>query len=212
MYEFDPEHAKAELVRTEAMSADPAGKRFMVARIAAAAQIDIAESLRVIAQEATLAMYGAADTLSTFGGDIAPEPEEDPLVEGDVVQADGDGEPGVVKGFRFTEGEYFAEVEWADGSGGGYIAASRLSRLVGDEGEAALRGDLDESVPTADLVDGEPPLRVDPVIVAEELADEIDDDFDGDEHADAESALAKLKANEAARKAAKKSGSKKGKK
>lgn len=205
MYEFDPEHAKAELVRTEAMSSDPAGKRLMIARIAAAAQIDIAESLRVIAQEAALAMGNGAIMVDVE--DVAPEPEEDPLVEGDVIQAVDVVGTGVVKGFRFTEGEYFADVEWADGSGG-LVAASRLSRLVGDEGEPPLRGDLDESVPTADLVDGEPPLRVDPVVMAEELADEIDDDFDGDDHADAESALAILKANEAARKAAKKKGKK----
>lgn len=125
---WDPEDAHRALVRAEGMPSESL-KRATIASISAAAQIDIAASLRIIAAEAALAMSGAP--LDT---DEPDEPEdEEPLVEGDVVLVDGEGEPGTISGFRFTEGEYFAAVERPDG--GGLIAVSRLTRLVGDEGD-----------------------------------------------------------------------------
>lgn len=58
MNEYDPERAKAELRRVDGMTSESA-KRLAVAVISAATFIDIAESLRIIAREAELAMDGA---------------------------------------------------------------------------------------------------------------------------------------------------------
>lgn len=200
IYHIDAEGAVDLVKATVALRATDGMKedrrRAVVAEITAAALLDIALSLRPISQEAALAMGGFTSE-EIDDTDDTDDAEEDPLVEGDVVQVDGAGAPGTISGFRFTEGEYFAAVEWVDGVD--LVAVSRLSRLVGDDG--------DQPDPLAEVViEEEPPA---PVIVAEEIADEIDDDFDGDDHADAEAALAKLKANEAARKAAKKKGTKK---
>lgn len=198
---WDPEDAHRALVRAEGMPSESL-KRATIASISAAAQVDIAASLRIIATESALAMSGAP--LDT---DEPDEPdEEEPLVEGDVVLVDGEGEPGTIAGFRFTEGEFFAEVEWVDG--GALFAVSRLTRLVGDEGEEAeLRGDLEESVPTSDLIGGDPTAldRDDLVETSEPDEEEVEVEIE----ADFPDPLEALKAKAAA---TKRTGSKKGKK
>lgn len=201
---WEPEDAHRALVRAEGMPSESL-KRATIASISAAAQIDIAASLRIIAAEAALAMSGAP--LEPDEPDEPDEPEEEePLVEGDVVQVDGDGELGTISGFRFTEGDYFAAVEWADGTGGMLVQVSRLTRLVGDEGEEPeLRGDLAEPVPTAELIDGAAPDRADLVETSEPDEEEVEVEIE----ADFPDPLEALKAKAAA---TKKAGSKKGKK
>lgn len=186
---WDPDDAHRALTRAEGMPSESL-KRATIASIMAAAQIDIAASLRIIAAEAELAMSGAP--LDTDEPDEDEEP--DPLVEGDVVLVDGEGDPGTILDFRFTEGEYFAAVEWADG--GSLIAVSRLSRLVGDEG-----GEVD--VPAYDTGGG----GSEPDVV--EVDGEEEEEVEVEIEADFPDPLEALKAKAAT---AKKTGSKKGKK
>lgn len=233
--------ATSELRAAGSITSESA-KRAAIAEIQTAALLDIAYSLRVVAAEARAAMpdpFADSDVEATPEGG---EPgSDDFLTEGDLVAVDGIDDPAEVVDFGTSEGTFYAHVRFPDGAVT-KVWLENLTRLVGDDrddesmqraaersieivsaervaemaGEPALRGDLEGSVPTADLIDGEPPIVVSVEADAEDLVDDIDADFEGDEHPAAASALDVLKANEAARKAAKKkaekSATKKGKK
>lgn len=201
----DLDLALAELKRSDGMT-DPR-RKFAVAEISAAALLDIAGSLRILAHESAVAM-----TVNNFGTldvpkDDEPEGDRGFIVEGDLVAVEGREAPGEVTRIFFTEGEHFADIAFADATTA-TLPLAALHRLVGDE-----RDDDAMRAATAASIDAvhEEVEKDDPADPAD-LVDDIDADFDGAVHPAAESALDLLKANEAARKAAKKSGPKKGSK
>lgn len=168
--------------------------------------LDIAESLRVLAEESRAAMRG--EILNVHGTVEEIEREGESFTEGDVVYVEGVDGPGEIVGFRDTEGETFAIVRYPDGEIGDVgitVPLSALHRLTGDEGDepdplgGVSIGEEVDPLATYSGVDA-----VDHGVAPEDVVDDIDADFDGDSHTAAESALDVLKANEAARKGAKK--------
>ncbi|MFM9596770.1 hypothetical protein ACKI1O_46310, partial [Streptomyces scabiei] len=229
----DLERAAAEL-RATSLIQNEAVRRARMAEISAAALLDIAGSLRVLANEAAAAMLpdASADHLAGasvdyFAGEVAPDGPRDFLLEGDLVHKIDDDEPGVVVALGFDgDGELYADVEF--GAGPVRLYASSLVRLVGDEARdpeilstlAELRKAAAEGVPLVGVAteDETPALLTDSDEDGEEavggyeldeVIDDIDADFGDESHPAAESAVDVLRANEAARKAAKKKGSKK---
>ena len=206
----DLDLALAELKRSDGMT-DPR-RKFAVAEISAAALLDIAGSLRIIAHESAVAM-----TVNNFGTldvptDDEPEGDRDFIVEGDLVAVEGREVPGEVTRIFFTEGEHFADIAFADATMA-TLPLATLHRLVGDErDDEAMRAATEASIDAVHDEVEDPTYASSETADPADLVDDIDADFDGAVHPAAESALDLLKANEAARKAAKKSGPKKGSK
>lgn len=187
----DLHRAATELRSVGAMSEGL--RRAAVAEIQAAALLDIAVSLRVLAAEAAAAMPEEGDTERPDEIDNPKHNDDDFLVVGDLVLVDGYDEPGEVTRLGVSEGATWAEVTLASGAIIGRVWAENLTRLVGDEAAAIA------TLPATEADEAEAAA-----IVAADHVDEIDDDFDGDEHGEAKSALDVLRANEAERKAKKK--------
>lgn len=206
-------------------------RRAVVAEVTAAALLDIADSLRVVRDEALAAMSDndpdylePTDEAAVTGG----EPVADVLTVGDLVTVDGMDEPGEITGYGASEGSIYVDVRFASG------AESRawietVHRLVGDDGDkpdplATIDPPAIEIVSAERVIEMAGGITIEPedpdagvpAPEPEDLVDDIDADFDGDQHPAAMSALDVLKANEAERKAAKKkaekSATKKGKK
>lgn len=161
-------------------------RRAMLAEVQAAALVDVAESLQILADEVLIAQ-GAMPAAPVVA---EPEPARDFLVVGDIVTVIDDTEPGEILAFGFDQGEQWAEVRFAAGASRFFVR--NLERVT-----------------PAKIT----PADVTPVFDAateiEADTDELDDDFGGDAHTVAASALDTLKANEAQRKAAAKKGGKK---
>lgn len=185
-----------------------AAQKATMQRIQIEGLLDMAVSLRTLAEEATLAMQGfdglaALDTPEPTPAEL--DAERDFLVEGDLVHAVGSDIIAEVISLHVDQDEVYAVVDYQGVKSKEW--QKNLVRLRGDE-----RPNPD---PLAEVIlpngDGEESEEFHPEIVAEGIADDLDDDFDGDDHSEAESALAKLRALEKAP-AKKKSGVKKGKK
>lgn len=213
--------ATSELKATSLIQNDGV-RRARMAEISAAALLDIAGSLRVLANEAAAAMLPVA-TVEYFTPGGESDGPRDFLIEGDLVHKIDDDEPGDVVALGFDgDGELYADVEF--GAGPVRLYASSLVRLVGDEARdpevlstlAELREAAAKGVPLVGVAtEGETPaLLTDSDEDGEEAVggyelDDIDADFGDESHPAAESAVDVLRANEAARKAAKKKGGKK---
>lgn len=186
--------ARLELAKSGAINLEST-RRATVAEITAAALLDIASSLRLVAAEAGLAMAGSGMFSDPYA-DVEPEPVTDEtrdfLVIGDLVHLRGQDRTGEVVKLGFSEDEVVADVVFVGDDGPSRLFARDLVRLRGDEAtvEEAAKDEVESAVAEEDLVD------------------DIDADFDGDTHEAAASALDLLKANEAARKAGKKKGKK----
>lgn len=222
---IDLDVATSELKATSLIQNDGV-RRARMAEISAAALLDIASSLRVLAGEAAAAMLPVA-SVEYFAGEVEPftpgEEEGDGrdfLLEGDLVHKIDDDEPGEVVALGFDgDGALYADVEF--GAGPVRLYASSLVRLVGDEARdlealeavEALIEEGDDPVGTiSDAEEAADPDLVDldaGTIGLADLVDDIDADFGDESHPAAESAVDVLRANEAARKAAKKKGGKK---
>jgi hypothetical protein len=224
---IDLDVAAAELKATSLIQNEGV-RRARMAEISAAALVDIATSLRVIANESAAAMLPAA-SVEYFEGE--PHPGEridddgprDFLLVGDIVHLVGETEPGEVESLGFDgDGNATASVNFGDGATREYYHSS-LVRMVGDEGrdpellEALIEVGDDPAGEISDEEEAADPDLVDLDAEADEpspadLVDDIDADFEGEPHPAAESAVDVLRANEAARKAAKKAATKKGSK
>lgn len=222
---IDLDVATSELKTTSLIQNDGV-RRARMAEISAAALLDIAGSLRVLAGEAAAAMLPTA-TVEYFTPGGESDGPRDFLLEGDLVHKIDDDAPGEVVALGFDgDGELYADVEF--GAGPVRLYASSLVRLVGDEARdpeilstlAELRKAAAEGVPLVGVAteDETPALLTDSDEDGEEavggyeldeVIDDIDADFGDESHPAAESAVDVLRANEAARKAAKKKGSKK---
>ena len=221
----DLDVATAELKATSLIQNDGV-RRSRMAEISAAALLDIASSLRVLAHEAAAAMLPAASaeyfaTAEPFTPGDESDGPRDFLLEGDLVHKIDDDEPGEVVALGFDgDGALFADVEF--GAGPVRLYASSLVRLVGDEArdlealeaiEALIEEGDDDAAEISDAEEAVDPDLVDldaGTIAPADLVDDIDADFGDEPHPAAESAVDVLRANEAARKAAKKAATKKG--
>lgn len=127
---IDLDVATSELKATSPIPNDGV-RRARMAEISAAALLDIAGSLRVLAHEAAAAMLPAASVEPfTPGGE--PDGPRDFLLEGDLVHKIDDDEPGMVVALGSDgDGELYADVDF--GAGPVRLYASSLVRLVGDE-------------------------------------------------------------------------------
>lgn len=219
---IDLDVAAAELKATSLIQNEGV-RRARMAEISAAALVDIATSLRVIANESAAAMlpaasveyFGEAEGFEPGGEDDGPR---DFLLVGDIVHLVGQTEPGEIESFGFDgDGAPTAVVNFGDGATREYYH-SALVRVVGDEGrdpellellEALIEAGDDPAGEISDDEEAADPDLVDLDAEADEpspadLVDDIDADFEGEPHPAAESAVDVLRANEAARKAAKK--------
>jgi len=216
---IDLDVAAAELKATSLIQNDGV-RRARMAEISAAALVDIATSLRVIANESAAAMlpaasvdyFGEAEGFEPGGEDDGPR---DFLLVGDIVHLVGQTEPGEIESFGFDgDGDETAVVNFGDGATREYYH-SALVRLTGDEGrdpellEALIEAGDDPAGEISDEEEAADPDLVDLDAEADEpgpadLVDDIDADFGDEPHPAAESAVDVLRANEAARKAAKK--------
>lgn len=221
----DLERAAAEL-RATSLIQNEAVRRERRAEISAAALLDVAGSLRVLANEAAAAMLPIASaeyfaTAEPFTPGDESDGPRDFLLEGDLVHKIDDDEPGEVVSLGFDgDGALFADVEF--GAGPVRLYASSLVRLVGDEArdlealeaiEALIEEGDDDAAAISDAEEAADPDLVDldaEPVEPTELVDDIDADFGDEPHPAAESAVDVLRANEAARKAAKKAATKKG--
>ena len=224
---IDLDVAAAELKATSLIQNEGV-RRARMAEISAAALVDIATSLRVIANESAAAMLPAASaeyfaTAEPFTPGDASDGPRDFLLEGDLVHKIDDDEPGEIVSLGFDgDGALFADVEF--GAGPVRLYASSLVRLVGDEArdlealeaiEALIEEGDDDAAAISDAEEAADPDLVDldaEPVEPTELVDDIDADFGDEPHPAAESAVDVLRANEAARKAAKKAATKKGSK
>lgn len=133
---IDLEKAAAELKATSLIQGENT-RRERLAEITAAALLDVAGSLRVLANEAAAAMLPAASveyfaTAEPFTPGDESDGPRDFLLEGDLVHKIDDDEPGEVVSLGFDgDGALFADVEF--GAGPVRLYASSLVRLVGDE-------------------------------------------------------------------------------
>jgi hypothetical protein len=221
--EFDPVLAQKELGAAAGVTSDTVARRD-IARIQAAALIDIAGSLKVLSLEALLAM-GQLDEPGGYDDDTEADGFDEPL---DLTRADAGTlvriirEPaayGVLTGEGgVDQGEPWVGVNW-ESTGletplGTRVFVTELEAIPTDEVPPIPGAPLGAIVELEDgtvLGDGVTPPTLPeyvPPAVAD-LAEDLDDDFDGDEHKAAEDALAALKAREAERKAAKKKAAKK---
>ena len=222
---IDVDRAASE-VRATGLIQNDGVQRYRLAEISAAALVDIAGSLPVLASEAAAAMLPAASVEYFEGGEDEGDGGEadgprDFLLEGDLVHKIDDTEPGEVVALGFDgDGAGTATVNFGDGDVRGPLYVTSLVRMVGDEGRdlELLDALIEEGDDPAGEISDEEEAR-DPDLVdldAEpspaDLVDDIDADFEGASHPAAESAVDVLRANEAARKAAKKAAAKKGSK
>lgn len=208
----DLRKARDELASTGAIH-DPAIRRERIAEISAAALLDIAESLRPVGAEASLALLGSGVFTTEEPGDDEPQTDDDRdfLVVGDLVVQAGDTEPGEVVKLGVSEGAVWADVDFADGRQA-KIWQGALVRLRGDDAaDPEIVEAIVEKVQT-EIADATAPTEesIDETPDAADLVDDLDADFGDEPTPLADSALAQLEANEAARKAAKKSGKKGG--
>lgn len=212
----DLDAATTELKATSLIQNDEV-RRQRMSEISAAALLDIALSLRVVAAEARAAMPELG-TIEYAEGDDVPA-ERDFLVVGDLVAVDGLDDPAEVVGFGQSEGATYAKIRLVDGTEA-RAWLDTLTRLRGDErdddtmqeaAEKSVTAIADDDVSTHEGESGGLYVEPDdaPADAAEGYVDDLDDDFEGDSFTAAESALDTLRANEAARKAAKKKGGKK---
>lgn len=145
----DLDVATTELKATSLIQNDGV-RRSRMAEISAAALLDIAGSLRVLANEAAAAMLPAAIVQHYTPGDESDGPR-DFLLEGDLVHKIDDDESGEVVALGFDgDGDLYADVEF--GAGPVRLYASSLVRLTGDEGreEAAAEEALEALIEAGD--------------------------------------------------------------
>lgn len=183
---------------------DAAIRRQNIAEISAAALLDIAASLRVVAADARLGLDDYAAAVVTAA---EPEAEEAPVFfdVGDCVYIDGDEmTSGHIRGFGVSEGTQYADVRWDDGTIS-KVWTKILKRVDAEADPLGIVAETDATLEPIEIVSAE---RVAEMIGGPAVEADIDSDFDGDTHTAAASALDLLKANEAERKA-KKKGSKK---
>lgn len=136
---IDLDVATSELKATSLIQNDGV-RRARMAEISAAALLDIASSLRVLAGEAAAAMLPTGWGVDYFEGDpysgerIDNDGPRDFLLVGDVVHLVGETEPGDVVSLGFDgDGNATASVNFGDGWLSEYYHSS-LIRMVGDEG------------------------------------------------------------------------------
>lgn len=134
---IDLEALHAELAQVGAMHNDVL-RREAIAKIQAVALLDIAGSLRVLAGEASLAMFGSG----AFGDDGETEPDNTPgdlFVEGDRVRLrDESGSTGTIVSLGVSEGDVYADVELDDTEDDDEVRryfVEYLERIVGDESD-----------------------------------------------------------------------------
>lgn len=185
----DLRRAAAELKGSSSITSGDV-RRAIVAEIHAAALLDIALSLRVLAAESRAAMVGELADIPEYG-EGEPAEVDDFFVVGDVVLIDDEA------------GSPVATITHLGMSEGSVVATLLLD---GGETVKAWTDCLTRVTP-------EPPGEGDevgePIVGRDDPVDDIDSDFDGDPHETATSALDTLKRNEAERKADKKKGGKK---
>lgn len=162
-------------------------RRAMLAEVQAAALVDVAESLQILADEVLIAQ-GVASAPAV----AEPAPARDFLVVGDVVTVGDDTEPGEILAFGFDQGWWWAEVRFAVGISRFFVR--NLERVT--PAKIALAGGSEPELDEHGIPIGRAATEI------ETDTDELDDDFGGDAHPVAASALDTLKANEAQRKAA----------
>jgi hypothetical protein len=149
--EFDPDAAADELRAVDGLRPEVA--RVRVAQITAAALIDLAASLQILAAEA----WAAMPTPEGGFADNEPDGPRDFLVVGDLVVVKGDSEPGEVANVGVDQGEAYADVVFANGSAARYYARN-LERVVGEDPELADAIDASLAAVKA-LADVEPTPR-----------------------------------------------------
>lgn len=144
-------------------------RRQCVAEISAAALLDIAGSLRAIADEARAAMPEPFELVGEpiEGGDT-PERGDDFLVVGDRVRIDGFGDIGVCEKFGASEGSAFAEVRYSDDA----LVKTWIENLVRVHDDDEHEHDDDE-LERGDE-EHEPPVGGDGLAILEDR-DELDD-------------------------------------
>lgn len=154
-----------ELRKAEAIT-DRNTRRDTLAILQTAAMLDIASSLRVLADESRLAM----------GEAVAPEPEpddeldDDALGVGDLVAVDGLDDPAEIIAFGETEGSAYAVIRLVDGTET-RAWLDVLTRLRGDERDDDAMQEASEAETPEDVAaklaelnrdaDGEPDLEDD---------------------------------------------------
>jgi hypothetical protein len=177
--EFDPDAAADELRAADGIS-HPEHKRAKVAQISAAALVDIAASLQILAAEAWAAMPHVEEPVDVEPVDDATR---DFFVVGDLVTVKGDSEPGEVTKVGVDQGEAFADVTFANGHADRYYTRN-LELIIGDGTDPEL----------ADVIQARAILADVDALPAE--ADPLTDDLALDDFDDAESpaALDALKA------------------
>lgn len=150
--------AVEELRKAEAIT-DRNTRRDTLAILQTAAMLDIASSLRVLADESRAAMGEAVAT--------DPGPEEDAdrdfFVEGDLVAVNGLDDPAEVIGFGETEGTIYAKIRLVNGTET-RAWLDMLTRLRGDERDDDAMQEASEAETLAELnrdADGEPDLEDD---------------------------------------------------
>jgi hypothetical protein len=190
-------------------------RRAAVAEIQAAALLDIAGSLRVLAIEALSAMPEQAEAAS--GEPVQDERDRDFLIEGDIVSPIGNDDfVGQVESFGVSEGATYANVVWEDGARG-RAWLEQLNRVITAESDADVKGRIEDGLSlwnTAEPADVkrrndsaglEPEAAEFSLDDLKQLVDDEEEDVDDDFEP---SALDALKATEAERKAKKKGGKK----
>ena len=145
---IDLEALHAELAQVGAMHNDVL-RREAIAKIQAVALLDIAGSLRVLAGEASLAMFGsgAFGDVEDLAVDEADErPEREFLLVGDLVKRRGDDDSlvGVVTGVGITEGEPYADVSLGADGMDGRAWQRDLERVPGVESDPLADEESDE--------------------------------------------------------------------
>lgn len=122
-------------------------RRESVARVSAAALLDIAFSLRTLAAEASLAMLGSGAFVDAVDEeDVVDEDGRGVLLVGDIVRClDEDEAVRVVTGVGVTEGDLYADVALDGDASNARRAWQRdLERVPGASVAVASRPDLDE--------------------------------------------------------------------
>lgn len=167
--------AARESLKTNRLVTNEKAARARVAEITAAALLDIAGSLNVLAIEATLAM---PEILTDEEAQAESDETRDFLVIGDLVHVADDTEPGEVTKLGFDQGEAFADVAFANGHADRYYVRN-LVRIVGDEAPPEV---VEDAVIITELAESSVEINantLDALEAAAEAHDEFADD-DGD--------------------------------
>lgn len=203
--DFDTDAAAETLRNLSAVTNDNVVRRDL-ARLQAAALIDIAESLRVLAAESAYAMSPPTSGSGNLDNDLDELPVDDPI---DVTEADAgtpvrllvgnDADEGPRTGILtgnggISEGMPWVGVHWDDDRGDEdgtpsevRVFAPHLEVYVPSTSSVDLVDSLSgQVVATRSSIDDEPN--------GHDLIDEIDSDFYGEHHPVADDALAALKA------------------